>query len=174
MRFAVTLLALGIAMASMTVRADPPIEVSLRTLLGGIERGATDARIRSHGPSAIAPLDRLANDASTPTYVRARAIHAIALFRTPASRRALERACALPDMELAREAVLAIANAFGADAIDAIDAMWSHDAPEVREAVAMALGQIGTEEAKKRLARRLPEERHPYVRAEIHRALGSE
>jgi HEAT repeat protein len=72
---------------------------------------------------------------------------------------------------LAREAVLALAHAFGADAIDAIHAMWSHDAPEVREAVAMALGQIGTDDAKKRLARRLPEEPHTHVRAEIQRAL---
>jgi HEAT repeat protein len=172
MRAALLVAALVVAFAPAMSHADPPADLAtaIRAMLGGIERPPADDRIRALGPRVVPLLARLVADGATPLYMRLRAVHAIALFTTPEARRELEHACGSAEDEIAREAVLALGAAFGERAIDTIDAMLAHTSVDVREGAVIALGRIGTNDAKTRLDRRMPAERDENIRRAIVRA----
>jgi HEAT repeat protein len=142
-------------------------------MLSGIEHVPSDADWRQLGPGALPVLIDLYADTGEPGFVRLRAVGATGAFATAATRTFL-LAVAHADRQsdlFVREAVTALARAFGAGATQDLVHFLGHTSPIVREATANALGRVGAQGATSALRSRLAIERDGAVRTAIERAL---
>ncbi len=140
-------------------------------MLSGVEHVPSDEAWRRVGESALPILMELYGDRSQPIFLRLRALAATAAFvRIETCRFLLGAARERGQRDLlVREAVLALARAFGADARDDVASFLSHREPIVREAAAHALVRIGGSEHA--LSARLAVETDRVVREVLERGL---
>lgn len=150
-----------------------PSRERVREMLSGIEHTPSDADWRRLGDGALPVLMELSQADGEAPYVRLRAVGATGAFPRPAVRSfllAVARADGQSDL-MVREAVVTLARAFGPAAVEDLGPFLRHDEVVVREAVARALGRIGTRDAAAALRQRLPVERDAVVREAIEAAL---
>jgi HEAT repeat protein len=170
--FAAVSLGLVLALLGATARAEPPVE-RVRALLSGYEQGPTAQALRALGPGTLGVLMALAEDPAERLYVRLRALGATAHFPEPRTRAFLLRVARQDGQNelLARQAVAALSQGFGAAAMDELTGFLHHDHAFVRRVAARGLARIGTDECKRRLRRHLDWEPDPVVRRAVERAL---
>jgi HEAT repeat protein len=175
MRFFASVL-FGCAMFSIPLAASAQQPVSrerVRAMLSGIEDLPSDDDWRRTGDAALPILMEIYNDLREPGFVRIRAIGASGAFPREATRTfllAVARAEGQSDL-FVREAVNAMARAFGRNAVSDLGPYLSHREPVVREATARAFGRIGGPDATRLLRARLSAERDEVVREAIQAAL---
>lgn len=172
-RLAAMFLSLWVLVPALASAQAAPSRRQVRAMLSGIEHTPTEADWRRIGAGALPLLIDLYADRSEPAFVRLRAIGATAAFPGPATRTfllAVARAEGQSDLFI-REAVNALARAFGSRASADVAPFLEHDEPVVRDAAARALGRIGGRDATRALRARLHAERDAVVRASIQRAL---
>lgn len=153
--------------------AQAPSRERVRAMLSGIEEVPTDADWRRLGDATLPVLIELYTDRSEAPYVRLRAVGATGAFPREATRTfllAVANAEGQSDL-FVREAVHALARAFGPRAVGDVRGFLGHPEPVVREAAARALGRIGGAEATQALRARLGVERDAVVRESIETAL---
>ncbi|HEY8426763.1 MAG TPA: HEAT repeat domain-containing protein [Sandaracinaceae bacterium] len=168
----VLLLVLAPAIASAQ-QTQPPTRAEVRAMLSGIEDVPTDADFRRLGDAVLPILIELYADPNEAPFVRLRAVGAAGAFPREATRTfllAVANAEGQSDL-FVREAVLALARAFGPRAASDLRRFLSHPQPIVRESAARALGRVGTREAADALRARLPVERDAVVREAIQAAI---
>ncbi len=143
-------------------------------MLSSYEAGPSQIVWRALGPDTVGVLAELYNDADQPTYVRLRAVSAAAHFPIPATRTFLRAVAASPGQSdlFVRHAVLGLARAFGADALDDVGPYLTHRFPVVREAAIRACGEIGTDPAMGLLRQRMSRERDPVVLETLRSTVG--
>ncbi|MCS6799804.1 MAG: HEAT repeat domain-containing protein [Myxococcota bacterium] len=161
--------------AASVAGAQAPSSEQLRLWLSGFERMPDASAWRAMGPETVHVLRRAYEDPAEAPWVRLRAVAAAGYFRTEDSRaflRAVARDPAQPEL-VVREALLALARAFGAAAVADIGPFLEHPSTLVREAVAIALGRIGDERARGAARRRIGAEPDPTVREALERVARS-
>ncbi len=156
-----------------TTFADPPDKDRVRQLLSGFEGVAPQTAWRALGPSTVAVLAELYDDASEPPFIRMRAVQVSAYYPTEATRTFLRRVVQAPDQNdlILRRAVMAFTTAFGEGALEDVRPFLSHRTGLIREAAIRAVAQVGTPSALALLQARLRIERDPEVRVRLDEAL---
>ena len=161
----------SVAVAQPTSPA--PRRARVRAMLSGYEWVPGAEQWRALGPGTAGMLIALYDDASEPPYVRLRAVAAVAHFPSAATRTflgAVSRAPGQSDL-FVREALLALATAFGDRARGDIAAFMADPRPVVRQGAAIGLGRVGTAAAREILRRRSLVEGDIAVRETLRRAL---
>ncbi|RMH45001.1 MAG: hypothetical protein D6689_01050 [Deltaproteobacteria bacterium] len=159
---------------SVLVPGDP-----LRDLLGGVDyvpdRAALDGAIAG-SPTDV--LVALAQDAAADPGVRVRAVRALGLYPSDATRSALAALVAALrsseagyDLVLLRAALLSLGAVGGAGAAAAIAPALHHPSKDIRAAAATALGATGDKDAVAYLYEQLATEQDELVRQAISEAL---
>jgi len=165
-----TLLLVGITSQQATAQSD---RVRVRQMLSGYETIPGRAQWRAMGSDTLRVLVALYSDPSEPAYVRLRSVSVAAHYPIPATRTFLRAVLAAPQQSdlFLRQALLAMARAFGASAKDDVAPFLTHPEPVAREAAVQALDEIGTDDALALLRPRLQSETHLAVRDALRRAL---
>jgi len=148
------------------VEQQQSIEQQVRALLGGVENVPTDAQWAAVGPGAVPVLVRVMTDAKETAVTRGRAAIALGNFPTPESVAALRGVVvdAGSSRHLLRKAVVALARAEGASALDVLSPLLSHESKTVREDAIRAVGGFATHEAQALLRARHTLETSKYLR----------
>lgn len=125
------------------------------------------------GPDALAVLLEVAADPNVPSAWRARAVYSMGLIDHP---EAVSRLHALLDdpgthPTLRAHAAFALALRSGPESLSALLPHLQDGQQQVREAVALAIGRLGSVEAQKALEERLPVEEDLLVRDAIQQGL---
>lgn len=125
------------------------------------------------GPDALAVLVQVAADPNVPSAWRARAVASMGFVENP---EAVERLHALLDDSgshptLRANAAFALALRSGPEALSALLPHLQDGQQQVREAVALAIGRLGSVEAQRALEERLPAEEDLLVRDAIQQGL---
>lgn len=125
------------------------------------------------GPDALAVLVQVAADPNVPSAWRARAVASMGFVENP---EAVERLHALLDdpgthPTLRANAAFALALRSGPEALSALLPHLQDGQQQVREAVALAIGRLGSVEAQRALEERLPAEEDLLVRDAIQQGL---
>lgn len=151
--------------------AGTPAEARERVmgLLMAYEHVPDAAEFTSLGPAAHEALLAAAPDGTLPPFVRGRAVWALAFFPDRATRQTIETLLDDPDLDemIVRRALGALAAAFGDESLGRVRGYLDDPRPDVREAAARALGEIGGAAALRALQRRLGRERAAQVRETI-------
>ncbi|MBI5498905.1 MAG: HEAT repeat domain-containing protein [Deltaproteobacteria bacterium] len=111
----------------------------------------------------------IVGDEAEVALLRGRAIVALGYFPDDATRRAIEGVLDRPELSdiILRRAIETMAHAFREVGLSHISPYLDDERSDVREAAALALGEIGTPAALRALRRRLDRERTDAVRAAI-------
>lgn len=169
--------ALGLLWApSLASAQNAPTRAQVRQMLSGVEETPSVQDWQRIGDGALPILIALSQDADEPPYVRLRAVGATAAFPRPAVRTFLlgvARVEDQPDLWI-REAVFALARAFGRDAAQEVAGFLDHEEASVREGAALALARIGGGVAREAARARLRVEPDRVVRQALQRALASD
>lgn len=170
-----TPLALLLVLLSAGAAFAQPSAERVAEMLSSYEAGPSQIAWRALGPETVGVLAQLYNDADQPTYVRLRAVSTAAHFPIPATRTFLRAVAASPGQTdlFVRHAVLGLARAFGAEALEDVRPYLTHRFPVVREAAIRACGEIGTDPAMALLRGRMSVERDPVVLDTLSRSLGA-
>ena len=151
---------------------------SLLMVLGAREPLLVRLALDRIGPDVPRLLIDIASHPAERSTVRARALKALALYPGPNVRDFLGSLLHEPTLSgnvagnsLRSEAVRSLGRGFGESAIDAIAALRGDTAPGVREAVALALGDTGSERAKRILEAWISLEPTIVVREAIDKGL---
>lgn len=148
-----------------------PTEARVVAMLSGVEDVPGVETWRAMGPGLVPVLARIVDDAQRPGFVRLRAVQVAGVFTTDAAKSLLRRAVRGRDPLMAREAAIAMARAFGRDAIADVAPLLEHADTAVREGAIRALGSIDDDGARSRLRARLARERDTVLREQIETVL---
>ncbi|MFW6051441.1 MAG: HEAT repeat domain-containing protein [Myxococcota bacterium] len=171
--FALVALLLGGNPSAAAAQEPAPSRDQVRALLSGYEHVPDAETFRSLGPGAIEVLARLHRDPREAGFVRLRAIEALGAFRTARVREVLLRIArdAKAPPLFARQAVLALGQAFEGAAVDDLEPFLRHGDPLVRRATARALARTRTDAGRRCLREHLRHEEDASVRRAIERML---
>ena len=171
--FVTSFLALVAAGFPSVSRATPPSRDRVLELLNSYEGNSNRAAWTALGAETPDVLFSVYNDSHLMPYVRIRAVAAVANFPSEATHAFLRRVASQPGQgELfVREAVLALANAFGVSAESEIAPYLEHASAVVRIGAVHALSGFRSATASNLLRARLPLERSADVREAISHAL---
>jgi HEAT repeat protein len=132
-----------------------------------------EAQWLSLGPSAFGVLEQVVADPNAPSSWRSRAVLSMAFVDHPEAlprlRSLLEDSGTHP--ALRASAAFALGMRAGPEALSALQPHLEDPQEEVREAVALAIGRLGSVEAQKALVERLPLEEDLLVRDAIQQGL---
>ncbi|MFY2559835.1 HEAT repeat domain-containing protein [Corallococcus terminator] len=128
---------------------------------------------RRLGPQAVTVLRSLVVDPSVPSSRRARAMASLALIDPPQGAPSIQEVLEDPraPADVRASAAGALAHCLGTEAIRPLAARLVDREDPVREAVALALGRLGGQQARQALEERLPLEERPLVREALQRGL---
>ncbi|NTX35339.1 HEAT repeat domain-containing protein [Myxococcus sp. CA051A] len=128
---------------------------------------------RQLGPQAVPVLRSLVVDPSVPSTRRARAMASLALIDPPQGAPSIQEVLEDPraPADVRASAAGALARCLGTEAIRPLAARLMDREDPVREAVALALGRLGGQQARQALEERLPIEERPLVREALQRGL---
>ena len=149
-----------------------PLRAQVLPQLQGIEDAPAAESLRALGPGVDAELMEIFQDSSQPRSTRARALHALGWFPTPESRLILVGALDGEDRVLARKAVTALGEGWGADALPELGRALGAADVHTRESAARALGNLNLPEANALLEARLKIEDSSTVQQTITTSLG--
>ncbi|NPC86819.1 HEAT repeat domain-containing protein, partial [Pyxidicoccus fallax] len=149
------------------------VRARVLALLEASQGGLREDAWRRLGPQAVPVLTSLAVDSSLPIARRALAMTSLSLV-DPAQgaqsiREVLEDARAPADVRA--NAATALGRSLGLEAIPTLISRLEDREDSVREAVAVALGRLGGQQARQALEDRLPVEERPLVREALQRGL---
>lgn len=142
------------------------------TLLDAAQAPLREEQWRRLGPQAVPVLRSLVVDGTASALRRERAIASLALIDpqgAPSIQEVLEDPGAPADVRAS--AAGALARCLGTEAIRPLTARLVDREDPVREAVALALGRLGGQQARQALEERLPLEERPLVREALQRGL---
>ncbi len=175
----------GVARVSQSANTEAPrasgasapgrdVQAQVLALLDATRTGPPPAEAwKRLGPSAIPVLSALVADPNTPAARRTLAVSSLALVAPPSGaapiREVLEDAKA--PAEVRASAAGALGRCMGLEAIPTLIARLKDPEFQVREAVAVALGRLGGQEARQALEDRLPIEERALVREALQRGL---
>ena len=150
-----------------------PLRTRVEALLQESDAFLREADWRRLGPDALAVLVEVASDPNVPSAWRARAVASMGLVAHP---EAVSRLHALLDdpgthPTLRAHAAFALALRSGPEALSTLLPHLQDGQQQVREAVALAIGRLGSVEAQKALEERLPVEEDLLVRDAIQQGL---
>lgn len=170
--FFASVLALFLAVP-LAAHANPPPVAQVREMLSGYESVPSRDAWQRLGPETVGVLAQLYNDRSQPPFVRIRAVAAAGSFATPAARTFLRGVLRLRGQSdlIAREALLALATAFGGEAMADVRPYVTDASPVLRAGAARALGRIRSNDALAVLQQRATVETDGDVREAIRLAL---
>lgn len=151
----------------------PALRARIEALLQDPSPTPREADWKPLGPDALAVLVQVASDPNVPSAWRARAVASMGLVDHP---EAVSRLHALLDdpgthPTLRAHAAFALALRSGPEALSALLPHLQDGQQQVREAVALAIGRLGSIEAQKALEERLPVEEDLLVRDAIQQGL---
>lgn len=144
----------GSSLATGVSAQAAPRRDAVRALLSGFEEAPSAAEWEALGPGAVAVLTALHDDAAEAPFIRLRTVWAARFYRTAASRAFLERVL-LEEGLTRRAAVLALADAFGADSIPTVAPFLADPDVAVREGTITALRGIDDARSREALRARL-------------------
>ncbi|NVJ22722.1 MULTISPECIES: HEAT repeat domain-containing protein [Myxococcus] len=152
----------------------PPVDLreQVLTLLDASQGPLREEQWRRLGPQAVPVLRSLVVDGAVPASRRERAMASLALLDpqgAPAIQGVLEDPRAPADVRAS--AAGALARCLGTEAIRPLAARLVDREDPVREAVALALGRLGGQQARQALEERIPLEERPLVREALQRGL---
>lgn len=155
--------------------ADAPTPEHVRALLSGFESVPSRATWAQLGPDTVGVLAQLYQSQNEPPFVRLRAVAVAGYYATPASKTFLRAVLHAPGQTdlFVREALVALATAFGADAMRDVRPFVADANPVIRSGAARALARVGTPDALAMLARRQAVETDNDVKEAIRLALQS-
>lgn len=142
---------------------------TVRAMLSGVETVPSPEAWRRLGPGALATLVAVYDDPTTPYFMRLRAVSAAAHFPSPAAKTFLEAVAHAPGQRdlMVRRAVVALGEAFGADALASLRPFLQHPEASVREGAARTIAAMNTPEARAALEARAAVETDTAVRAAL-------
>ncbi|MCP3101228.1 HEAT repeat domain-containing protein [Myxococcus sp. K15C18031901] len=128
---------------------------------------------RRLGPQAIPVLSALVVDGSAPASRRTRAVAPLALLDPSLGANPLQEVLAdvHAPAEVRVSAAQSLGRCLGIGAIPVLTPRLMDQEDQVREAVAVALGRLGGQQARLALEERLPVEERPLVREALQRGL---
>ena len=149
--------------------AQAPSKEQVRAMLSGVDTAPSAEAWRRLGPETLLTLIALYDDPSTPFFVRMRAVSAAAHYPTPATKTFLEAVARAPGQRdlIVRRAIVALGEAFGADALSSVRPYLAHPEPSVREGAARTIAAMDTPAARAALEARANVETDPTVRAAL-------
>lgn len=158
-----------VAQATAQATARAPSKEQVRAMLSGVDTAPSAEAWRRLGPETLLTLVALYDDPSTPFFVRMRAVSAAAHYPTPATKTFLEAVARAPGQRdlIVRRAIVALGEAFGADALSSVRPYLAHPEPTVREGAARTIAAMGTPAARAALEARANVETDPTVRAAL-------
>lgn len=155
--------------ATAQATAQVPSKEQVRAMLSGVDTAPSAETWRRLGPDTLLTLVALYDDPSTPFFVRMRAVSAAAHYPTPATKTFLEAVARAPGQRdlIVRRAIVALGQAFGADALASVRPYLAHPEPSVREGAVRTIAAMGTPAARAALEARANVETDPTVRAAL-------
>jgi HEAT repeat protein len=163
----------GAASAEPTPSSTASLRARVEALLQQPDSVLNEADWKRLGPEALALLEEVAADPNAPSAWRVRAVTSMALVDHPDAvnrlRALLEDAGTHPTLRAS--AALALSLRSGPESLAALQPHLQDGQQQVREAVALAIGRLGSIEAQKALEERLPLEEDLLVRDAIQQGL---
>src|SRR5215217_112436 len=162
------------AVPSAPVPAAPgDLREQVLTLLDAAQGPLREEQWRQLGPQAVPVLRSLVVDGPAPSSRRERAMASLALIDPPQGAPSIQEVLEDPraPAEVRASAAGALARCLGTEAIRPLSARLVDREDPVREAVALALGRLGGQQARQALEERLPLEERPLVREALQRGL---
>jgi len=160
----------ALALASPSAHAGD-LRDSVLPHLSGMEDPTSPDALRALGPGVADELVSMVDDDALPRTTRARALHSLGWFPSPATRGVLVAALNGSDSFMARKAAYALGTGWGEAAVPELKGALASDDQRLRDASARALGKIGGSAADAALSERLAVEEAASVRESITKAL---
>jgi len=160
----------ALALASPTAHAGE-LRDSVLPHLSGMEDPTSPDALRALGPGVADELLSIVDDSALPRTTRARALHSLGWFPSPATRGVLVAALDGSDSFMARKAAYALGTGWGEAAVPDLKRALASDDQRLRDATARALGKVGGDAADAALSERLAVEEEASVRESITKAL---
>ncbi len=150
-----------------------PLRTRVEALLQDPDAFLREADWRRLGPDALAVLVEVASDPNVPSAWRARAVASMGMVDHPEAVQRLHALLEDPGTHptLRAHAAFALALRSGPDSLSTLLPHLQDGQQQVREAVALAIGRLGSVEAQKALVERLPLEEDLLVREAIQQGL---
>jgi hypothetical protein len=150
-----------------------PLRTRVEALLQDPDAFLREADWRRLGPDALAVLVEVASDPNVPSAWRARAVASMGMVDHPEAVQRLHSLLEDPGTHptLRAHAAFALALRSGPDSLSTLLPHLQDGQQQVREAVALAIGRLGSIEAQKALEERLPVEEDLLVRDAIQQGL---
>ncbi|MCE9673939.1 HEAT repeat domain-containing protein [Myxococcus stipitatus] len=128
---------------------------------------------RQLGPQAIPVLNAMVMDGTVPAPRRSRAMASLAMVDPSQGASSIQEVLAdvRAPAEVRASAAQSLGRCLGIDAIPILATRLTDREDQVREAVAVALGRLGGQQARLALEERLPVEERPLVREALQRGL---